>query len=104
MLSPSGKINWKKRLAERLYFAPTVFGKLVATATDAPAEVLLIELSRGRKINKIISTTETFWRGSPVVFDHLIVLNNSEGFSVYSNNGCSAQILRRDGEKILRLS
>lgn len=91
LLSKAGKLHWKKRLAERLSYQPTISGRYIVLATDTDSEVLIVDLLSGRTVNKISFRTNVFLRASPFIFGEMIVLLTNEGFTGYTTSLCAAR-------------
>jgi PQQ-like domain len=89
MSEKSGDTIWKKRLASRTAFEPTVSGNYVIVSTLGETEALVFDLKSGKTINRITLSDGNFYTAAPVLPGRIIVFQTSEGLIAYSNRNYS---------------
>ena len=85
----SGDTIWKKRLASRAAFEPTVSENYVIVSTLGEPETLIFDLKTGKIINRIMLSEGNLFTAAPELLEKTIVFQTSEGLIAYSNMPCS---------------
>ena len=85
MSGKSGDTIWKKRLASRAAFEPTVAGKHVVVSTLGESEALIFDLKTGRTVNRIPLSNGNFYTDAPILLEKVIIFRTSKGLIAYSN-------------------
>ncbi len=86
-----GNIIWKNRLAGRIAAEPQLRNNNFIITTVEDSEALVIELSSGKIVNKIILEEENFFTGESVQTKNLFVYSTKKGILGFSTQkeGCS---------------
>lgn len=85
-----GKGNqiWKKRLPNRITENPQIIENIAVISDKGSKDIFIIELEKGRIINRITIPENEFLFGNIVVINKNIILQTNSGIYFYSQSNC----------------
>jgi len=94
MSEKSGKIIWKSRLPGRIAAQPQLGNNYFIITSVDESEALVIELSSGRLVNKIVLGEENFFTGESTQTKSLFVYNTKKGILGFAQAGGCGKLVK----------
>jgi outer membrane protein assembly factor BamB len=87
LMSPGGRVIWKRRLSGRVISEPVVDDTFAMVAILGESGVSFIDLETGKILNKIVDGDE-YGMAGPIRTANSLIFGNSEGLFSYSSADC----------------
>lgn len=84
----SGKLKWKRRVADRINLTPVLYQNYAVTASLGGSSLFVFDMEDGKIVNQIELESDNYFLGEPVLQNNLLILQTYRGIYAFSSLGC----------------